>query len=195
MADMARTLIVSLLVLWLAGCSAPRPLADIGVLVFNEDGHGSGFIVDANSIITARHVAVQNNLTVKTNDGQEYRVTRTVKASVDAARLYVDRPFEMPPARLGAAVLRVRDRVTVIGTPECEEVTNCVLPGQVVKINLDLDRDGIRAKNLDIIDAHSAKGCSGGPVLYRGKVVGIVVVGSGGLSGALPIGDFVEILP
>jgi S1-C subfamily serine protease len=187
--------LILLLALLLAGCSPPRPLADIGVLVFNENGHGSGFIVDANSIITARHVADQNSLTVRTNDGQEYRVTRTVKASVDAARLYVDRQFAMPPVRTGTAVLRVGDRVVVIGTPECEEATNCVLPGHVVKINLDLDRDGIHAKNLDIIDAHSSKGCSGGPVLYRGKVVGIVVVGSGGLSGALPIGDFVEILP
>jgi S1-C subfamily serine protease len=159
-------------------------------------GHGSGFVVDANSVITARHVSEGKPIVwVETQDGQVYMVVREEEAKRDASRLYVDRPFDVPPLTLSPAPVVAGERVLVIGTPGGRGNFNAQLPGDVVKVGVDADYGYGRATGMVLIDAHCWKGTSGGPVLREGQVVGIVVIAEAGLTGMLPVSEFREIVP
>ncbi|RPJ40001.1 MAG: serine protease [Planctomycetaceae bacterium] len=186
-----------LAVLALAGCDL-RPLPapeDAGVVVLKmEGGHGSGWVFDSNSVITARHVADTNDLlVVVTSDGELYLVVRIVQAVTDAARLYVDRPFAVRPLPVSRHTVRVRDRVEVVGTPKEAANTNAVMPGAVVKVGVHTHTT-FSPVYVHYVDAHINCGVSGGPVLYRGAVVGIAVLTNGYWTGFLPVTEFQDIL-
>jgi S1-C subfamily serine protease len=163
----------------------PLPVdpVDSTVLVYNAEGHGSGVIVGPDVVLTAKHVSVEPNLHVTTADGQDYEVVAKAEdPDSDAALLYVDRPFDEPALRVSVQRLAVGTEITVIGTPFDLENFNCVVVGRIVKVRDD----------ADLLDAHCGPGFSGGPVLYRGRVIGILVAQQGVLFYDLPAERFVE---
>ena len=170
-------------------------LEDSCVVVLSLDGsHGSGFIVDANSIITARHVVDCNSLSVVlTPDEEVYRVIRVQRSSADAARLYVDRPFTTKPARLASCEVHLRDAVEIVGTPCDLRHFNAVMPGVVVKLDVDT-RTEYSSAHIHFVDAHVSAGVSGAPVFHQGLVVGITVLTNGYWTGFIPLAEFQDIL-
>ena len=161
---------------------------DSVVLVYNDGGHGSGVIVAPNAVLTAKHVAVHDNLTVRANDGTEYAVTEVVlDTNSDAALLLIDGTFSEPALEVSCLIPSVGASIMCIGTPYEVILQNCVLHGRIVKTGVDAE-DG--ENDLLILDAHIGPGCSGGPVVYRGKVVGIVTISIGQLGGAVPCIEF-----
>jgi serine protease Do len=169
----------------------PADPVDSCVLVYNEGGHGSGSIVDVNCVLTARHVADHNDLTIRTNDGDEYLVVLVVKdPDSDLALLYIDGQFgaEHPFLLFDRTPLHVGDEITVVGTPYEQQLQNCVLTGRVVKVDTDVpEMDSV---NVDILDVHAGPGCSGGPVLDRcGRVRSVLTLEIGKLAGAIPVAE------
>jgi S1-C subfamily serine protease len=159
--------------------------------VYSAGGHGSGVVVGSNLVLTAKHVADHQNdpcgLTIKTHDGTEYKVNGVINdPNSDAALLTIDGEFSVPALLVSCDIPRVGEDITVIGTPYDVRLQNCLLIGRVVKSGVELDDE----KNIIMIDAHSGPGCSGGPMLYKGKVIGIVVIGWGSLGGALSAVEF-----
>jgi S1-C subfamily serine protease len=196
-------------ILWMVSLPAMRPaevdpsgLTNSAVVVYQTRGHGSGVVVGKDRVLTARHVAchfgdANDPLLVITADGDAPRrvIGTIVDPNVDAAILLLDpnTPFDAnePPAEVDRVPLGVGDVVTVVGTPlDRENLKLCVLRGYVVKVNVSPGLPG--ALNLDIIDAHAAPGCSGGPVFdSKGRVRGILLCGVGGiLGGSLPTREF-----
>lgn len=167
----------------------PTMPVDSCVMVYNETGGGSGAIVDVNCVLTAKHVAINPDLKIRTNDGDEHRVARVVlDPDSDLARLYIDGKFDEQPLSLDPTPLRVGDEVSVIGMVLRPDLMNCVLPGHVVKVNYEIQVGNTRYVNLDVCDYHAAPGCSGGPVVdRRGRVRGVQVIGIGPLSSGVPV--------
>lgn len=168
---------------------------DSCVLVYSADGHGSGVIVGINCVLTARHVADNPGLTIRTNAGDEHPVVFVVvDEDSDMALLYIEGRFSesITPLLIDRTPLRVGDEVTLIGAPFDRMLQNCVLRGRVVKIDLVVDNYGyeIGAENIDVLDCHGGPGCSGGPVLDSlGRVRGVLILGIGPLCGAVPVGE------
>jgi S1-C subfamily serine protease len=177
-----------------AGCAtAPTKAVRSAVVVGNLIGHGSGAVVGADTVLTARHVAVMPGLQVETADGDPPRqVVRTVlDPNSDAALLYVDRPFDAnePPLQVSARPLRVGERIWVIGTPFDLRLRNCMLSGTVGKTGVDIEE--LEERGLVVTDVHAGRGYSGGPVLdARGRVRAIHVVACDNLVGELPVSEF-----
>ena len=162
------------------------------VLVYNAESRGSGCIVGMNCVLTARHVADQPDLVVRTFDGDEHRVVWVQKdPDSDLALLYVEGRFDERPLLFDRRPLTVREEITVIGTPQEQTLQGCVLTGRVVKVDWVCPDYGynIGAINLDVLDCHAAPGCSGGPVLDRhGHVRGVFIIGIGyNLGAAVPV--------
>lgn len=169
---------------------------DSCVLVYNDQGHGSGVIIGKNIVLTAGHVGRQPYLSVETNDGDIHIVIRTViDPKADIALLFIEDMFDEPILSLSTKELKTGDEILEIGTPFDMTNFNCVLPGHVVKIDAKIDYNYlIPGTNMDIMDAHSGPGISGGPVILDGKVVGIVVASSGLLNASIPIGDCIDFI-
>lgn len=160
------------------------------VVVYNQDGCGSGAIVDANCVLTAQHVAEQPDLMIRTPDGDEHKVVRVAKdPNSDLALLYIDGVFDETPLRLDPTPLKVGERVTLIGTYGTPDMAGCVLTGKVVKVDTKRDYNySIPAVNVDVLDCHCRPGCSGGPVLdRRGVIRSVLILGDGILCGAVPV--------
>lgn len=174
---------------WLG--TTPPPVASC-VLVYNASGHGSGAIVDANCVLTARHVADEPNLVIRTHDGDEHRVVRVVNdPDSDLALLYIDGTFDERPLLFDPAPLRVGDEIVLVGAPFDTALQNCVLAGRVVKVDAKAKYNyPVDAANIDILDCRGGPGCSGGPVFdRRGRIRAVVTMGFGPLCGAVPVAE------
>jgi S1-C subfamily serine protease len=158
------------------------------VLVYNEKGHGSGVIISKNCVLTAKHVAIEPDLKIRTQDGVIYSVDRVaLDPDSDLAFLYINVEFEERPLQLNQAPLKVGDKIVLVGTPYDRVLMNCVLEGRVVNVDMD---DPLGHTNVDMIDSHGGPGCSGGPILdQRGRVRAILVTRIGALCGAVPVGE------
>jgi S1-C subfamily serine protease len=128
-------------------------------------------------------------LTIRTNDGDEHKVVSAwLDPDSDLAVVFIDGTFDEPALVLDATPLMVGDEVRVIGTPWDEVLFNCVLPGCVVKIDMEMTCEGNEYVNLDVMDCHAAPGCSGGPIVdAEGRVRGVLVISYAPLMAAVPV--------
>lgn len=133
---------------------------------------GSGFAVDATTLITNRHVvAASRGLQVATYDGRDITVTAASTAAIaDLAVVRVAQ--ELPTQPQLAADDPVRgDAVTVVGYPQGGALT--LTTGQVVGSTTDPLNENLG--EVLVTDAPVEPGSSGSAVLDAdGQVVGVV---------------------
>lgn len=169
-----------------------QDLQSSAVLIYNDSGHGSGVIVDANAVLTAAHVASHEGLIVRCSGGEEFSVVRIVfDDDSDAAVLYVDDKLPYPPCSVAKELPSAGDEILCIGAPYDPNYAGAVLRGYVVKAAVSV---GYWPQAI-ISDLHGAPGCSGGPVFLGGRLVGIDVGSNGILCCIVPVSEFLEILP
>ena len=133
---------------------------------------GSGFAIDANTLITNRHVVADSaELQVSTYDGRDVAVTAASTASI--ADLAVVRTSEDLPyyPELADADPIPGDAVTVVGYPQGGQLT--VTDGRVIGATTDPLNENLG--QVLVTDAEVEPGSSGSAVLdIDGRVVGVV---------------------
>ncbi len=161
---------------------------------YQEEGTGSGVIIDSSGIILTNHHVVggADHVIVTLQDGREFTATdiRT-DHSTDVAILRIEGAGELPAATLGDSdALQIGDWVLAVGSPFGLDQT--VTAGIVSALSRGM---GI-AEREDFIQTDAAinPGNSGGPLVnLRGEVVGINTAistrggGSDGIGFAVPI--------
>lgn len=133
---------------------------------------GSGFAINATTLITNRHVVADSaDLQVSTYDGRDIEVSAASIASI--ADLAVVRTTQSLPSypRLAAADPVPGDQVTVVGYPEGGTLT--VTSGQVVGTTTDPLNESLG--QVLVTNAPVEPGSSGSAVLNAdGQIVGVV---------------------
>lgn len=133
---------------------------------------GSGFAIDARTLITNRHVVADSSeLQVSTYDGRDVAVTASATAAL--ADLAVVRTAEDLPSSptLSETDPAVGDAVTVIGYPQGGQLT--VTTGRVIGSTTDPLNENLGT--VLVTDAPVEPGSSGSAVLDAdGQVVGVV---------------------
>ncbi|HDZ39372.1 MAG TPA: serine protease [Marinobacter sp.] len=158
-----------------------------------EFGHGSGVYISPNCILTAGHVADNDeSLSVELNDGTILEVKQVLLDSDDdLCFLYTEESSDMWIPMGSIEDVSVGDEVYLIGTPLTKKLRLSVTKG-VLSHN---DRFEFEYwKDVFQVDAYAALGNSGGPLIFKGKLVGICVglVGSRAGSGLIlcePVDD------
>lgn len=133
---------------------------------------GSGFAIDAHTLVTARHVVDESSsVQVSTYDGHEV-VTTTTEIARDADLAIVRTRDALPAApELADADPAVGDRVAVVGYPLGKALS--VTSGHVTRGRDDPLREN--SAPVLVTDAPVEPGSSGSPVLDdEGHVVGVV---------------------
>jgi S1-C subfamily serine protease len=166
----------------------PSPRNSV-VMVYNDNGHGSGSIISANKVLSAAHVAMGGDLKVRTLDGDVYEVILSeLDPDSDLVVLTVSGEFEETPLIVDPTPLKIGNKVCLIGTPVDVALLNTVLPGSVVNVDVQLVITDVIYTNLDMTDVHFAPGCSGGPLIdENGNIRGVCVIGGYGLGGIVPV--------
>lgn len=154
---------------------------------------GSGFAVDATTLITNKHVVADSaDLQVSTYDGRDIDVTAAQTA--DLADLAVVRTAEELPSHpsLAAADPVRGDAVTVVGYPQGGVLT--VTEGQVIGATTDPLNENLG--EVLVTDAPVEPGSSGSAVLNAaGEVVGVVYAKSAaGQSFIVPVSTLRNLL-
>jgi S1-C subfamily serine protease len=133
---------------------------------------GSGFAIDARTLITNRHVVADSSeLQVSTYDGRDVAVTASATAAL--ADLAVVRTADDLPSfpTLSQTDPAVGDAVTVIGYPQGGQLT--VTTGRVIGSTTDPLNENLGT--VLVTDAQVEPGSSGSAVLDAdGQVVGVV---------------------
>jgi len=174
----------------------PKDWASAVVTVFAGGGHGSGFVISDNLILTNHHVAGNaNNVTVKLDSGIEIigKVIASNSAR-DVALIKVE--ASMPKYfKTKRDLPAVGSEVYAIGSPLDENLNSTMTKGII---------SAIREENkLKLIqsDVNVRPGNSGGPMINKdGEVIGITVSGivingqSQGLNFFIPINDAFKVL-
>lgn len=173
---------------------------------FDEQGSGSGVVVDPSGlIVTAAHVvsgAPSVQVQFATGDRLSARVLGTDQAN-DLALLKVDRlPDGIPVAPLGDSdTVQVGDLVIAIGSPF--GLSGTVTQGIVSAVNRSWNPPGDRLRTgLIQTDAPINPGNSGGPLFNaKGEVIGIATMiespirGNVGIGFAVPSNTVKRVLP
>lgn len=154
---------------------------------------GSGFAIDATTLITNKHVVADSaDLQVSTYDGRDIDVTAAETA--DLADLAVVRTAEELPSSPSLATADpVRgEAVTVVGYPQGGLLT--VTEGQVIGATTDPLNENLG--QVLVTDAPVEPGSSGSAVLNEaGEVVGVVYAKSAaGQSFIVPVSTLVDLL-
>lgn len=138
----------------------------------NSLSTGSGFAIDATTLITNRHVVADSaNLQLSTYDGQD--IAATAASSAALADLAIVRTVDELPAfpELAEADPRPQDAVTVVGYPQGGQLT--VTSGQVIGATTDPLNENLG--EVLVTDAPVEPGSSGSAVLDAdGRVIGVV---------------------
>ena len=154
---------------------------------------GSGFAIDATTLITNRHVVADSaELQVSTYDGRDIDVTAASTASIADLAL-VRTAAELPSYPELADTDPVRgDMVTVVGYPQGGSLT--VTQGQV--IGATTDPLNANLGEVLVTDAAVEPGSSGSAVLDdQGRVVGVVYAKSAsGQSYIVPVSTLAAVL-
>ena len=167
-----------------------RSLVRVHVDVYRGDlrvgeGRATAFADGPRSFLTARHNVDPATITtgrltglraanprIVYKDDSEATVTRIEVLYGDAARVWVEKPHGLPPLVMADDILG-EGPVEIIGYPEGQA------PGTFVRCAGELSTMPMQAHPEVPAWIHFrspvAVGMSGSPVLYRGKVVGIVV--------------------
>ncbi|MDO8120890.1 serine protease [Isoptericola sp. b490] len=133
---------------------------------------GSGFAIDAHTVVTNRHVVSGSALLqVSTYDGRDVEVSGASTASLaDLAVLRTDQELPSHPELAGADP-QVGDPVTVVGYPEGGQLT--VTTGKVIAATTDPLHQSLG--EVLVTDAPVEPGSSGSAVLSTdGQVIGVV---------------------
>jgi len=151
-----------------------------------EDGTGSGCILEGNRILTNAHVVSDHTFVqVQRSDLPDKRVAHVLAVSheLDLALLTVeDRTFfkGVTPLKLGT-LPAAGDPVTTLGFPE-GGTRIAVTEGVISRIDRDTYTHSAFANLVCQIDAAINPGSSGGPVLGDGAIVGVAFQASEGQS-------------
>ncbi|HEY5515385.1 MAG TPA: serine protease [Pengzhenrongella sp.] len=133
---------------------------------------GSGFAIDANTLITNRHVVADSaDLQLSTYDGRDIAATAASTAAL--ADLAIVRTVDTLPAfpQLAPADPKTGDAVTVVGYPQGGQLT--VTSGRVIGATTDPLNENLG--EVLVADAPVEPGSSGSAVLdAEGRVVGVV---------------------
>lgn len=154
---------------------------------------GSGFAIDATTLITNKHVVADSaELQVSTYDGRDIDVTAASTASIADLAL-VRTAAELPSyPQLAEADPERGDMVTVVGYPQGGSLT--VTRGQV--IGATTDPLNANLGEVLVTDAQVEPGSSGSAVLDEdGRVVGVVYAKSAsGQSYIVPVSTLASVL-
>lgn len=171
--------------------NVPAKWSNAVVTIFAGKGHGSGFVVSDNLILTNQHVVgSSNSIVVKFNNGM--KVVGKVVASdsrrdVALVKVDADLPFYF---RVAKELPSVGIEVYAIGSPLTDSLDSTVSRGIISGFR---EKDGFKLIQSDV---SINRGSSGGPLVDKsGAVVGVTVAGifaggaSQGLNFFIPIED------
>lgn len=141
---------------------------------------GCGVFVSDNVLLTAKHLVEDRGVTVVGSDGVKYTAIEILEDADDDLAVIVIEGRQGPWLEIGKSPA-LGDDVICIGTPISEQAQLIITWGRV---------SSEKWKNNFIYDGFVRPGCSGGPVIVDGKLVGIVeayLPGSASLGFAAPI--------
>jgi S1-C subfamily serine protease len=176
--------------------NAPDEWANGVVTVFAGSGHGSGFVISDNLILTNHHVVGESNsVTIKFNNGLQV-VGKVIASNSgrDVAIVKVDATLPKH-FRITRVLPAVGSEVYAIGSPIDEKLHSTITRGII---------SGVREENKKMLiqsDVNIRPGNSGGPLVDKnGSVVGIAVSGlvlnsvAQGINFFIPIDDALKSL-
>lgn len=176
--------------------NSPDEWASGVVTVFAGSGHGSGFVISDNLIMTNHHVVGESNsVAVKFNNGLQV-VGKVIASNSgrDVAIVKVDATLPKH-FKLSRVVPAVGSDVYAIGSPLDEKLHSTITRGII---------SGVREENKKMLiqsDVNIRPGNSGGPLVDKsGSVVGIAVLGlvvnrvGQGINFFIPIDDALKSL-
>jgi S1-C subfamily serine protease len=176
--------------------TSPKEWTDAVVTVFAGRGHGSGFVVSDNLIMTNHHVVGDSNsVVIKFSTGLQI-IGRVVASNSgrDVALVRIDGTFPKY-LKLGRTLPAVGSEVYAIGSPLDEKYSATISKGIVSGIRDSDDKKFIQS------DVNIQPGNSGGPLIGSdGAVVGITVSGlfkggsSTGINFFIPIDDALKVM-
>jgi serine protease Do len=163
-----------------------------------QQGAGSGWIMDANgTIVTNNHVIEgATTITVTTSDGKTFPA-QVINADsvIDLALIKID-ATQLQSMKMGdASKLRSGDWVLAIGNPLGEGIT--VTQGIVSRLGVSVPVSSTQTYN-DLIETTAPinPGNSGGPLInMAGEVIGITTLGASGVQGMGYAISMVDALP
>lgn len=159
----------------------------------NSLSTGSGFAIDANTLITNRHVVADSaDLQLSTYDGRD--IAATAASTAKLADLAIVRTVDELPAypELAATDPKSGDAVTVVGYPQGGQLT--VTSGRVMGTTTDPLNENLG--EVLVTDAPVEPGSSGSAVLDAdGRVIGVVYAkNSVDMSFILPVSTLTTML-
>ncbi len=178
----------------------------IAVMIETGYGHGSGFFISPDYILTNAHVAgFADQVRVLTAGRKRKVIARVVRRHRlrDVALIRLEEPLKTPPeiARLRPEIPNVGDDVYVVGAP----LWSKDMQDTVTKGIVSAYRPASRRDPLSYIqaDADTHPGNSGGPMMDgAGNVIGIAVAGmtdgtgksASGLNLFIPISEALSVM-
>lgn len=159
----------------------------------NSLSTGSGFALDATTLITNRHVVADSaDLQLSTYDGRDIAATAASTAAL--ADLAIVRTVDELPAfpELAEADPQPGDAVTIVGYPQGGQLT--VTSGRVMGATTDPLNENLG--EVLVTDAPVEPGSSGSAVLdAQGRVIGVVYAkNADDMSFIVPVGTLREML-
>ena len=163
-----------------------------------EQGAGSGWILDANgTIVTNNHVVTgATTITVTTSDGKTFPASVINTDPVTDLALIKINATQLQSMKTGdASKLRAGDWVLAVGNPLGEGIT--ATQGIVSRLGVSVPLSATQTYN-DLIETTAPinPGNSGGPLInMNGEVVGITTLGATGVQGMGYAISMVDALP
>jgi serine protease Do len=153
--------------------SDPKDWAEAVVTVFAGKGHGSGFVIADNLIMTNHHVVGESNsVAVKFSNGMQV-VGKVIAANSGRDVAIVKIEGSLPKYfKLGKDIPQVGAEVYAIGTPRSEKFQSTLSRGIVSSVREEQNKVLIQS------DVNVLPGNSGGPLVDKnGAAVGVTVSG------------------
>ena len=146
-------------------------------------GNGSGFIIAKRRILTNAHVVSDARFLEAQREGDPRKYPAEVEFvahDCDLAILRVSDPaffVGSEPLDFGAALPQLNDEVTVLGYP-MGGVRLSITKGVVSRVDYSrYSHSGVDSRLVLQVDAAINHGNSGGPVLFKGRVIGVAFQG------------------
>ena len=136
---------------------------------------GSGFLINANTVITAYHVVMDStNIDVHINTQKLNAMIDVYDESADIALLSLSSSLDVEPIELEATVLRINNNWQTYGFPAVNQFDLTRFTGKVYQW-----REGKRYDYIlsceEIDSNYSYDGLSGAPVYYNDKICGVIL--------------------
>lgn len=149
-----------------------KNMVNSSVMIYNEDGWGSGVFIYDNVIVTAAHVLKHPSLFVEFSDGTTVKFDDFyIDDKEDVGFIFVD-ANELCISKLSVITGNIGDTVYLVGAPNDRRMKFSLTKG----ILSHLDRDAFNWEDLLQANIASGPGSSGGPLYNpKGDVIGICV--------------------